>query len=345
MANASTDSLATCAVSVIIPMYNAEEFIAECFDSLLAQTFKNYEVILVDDASTDNSCKIVKSYIKKFSGRLNIFHTEKNSGSASVPRNKGLMLSRGEYVLFVDADDKIAPNALEEMYNYAKEYNVDIVNCTKMYKMNEDCSGIKIVNLNDTDELLVETDMAWRVENLLKNKFGWEIWLRLVRRDFLIENELFFLADVDYGDDRIWQHGLLFRAKKILHLPRAYYFYRQTKNSIRRKKRNSLQMVNSRLRAVINGLRWIDDIMEKTPFFKEEPQLRHKVLDYFTRKFYNEIFKYSLKTSQSEIYESLKQEFGKDFGEHDILIPALCTFVNTNQKKIEKLKEKLEKNK
>ena len=107
-------------VSVIVPLYNAEKYIAECLESLLAQTFKNFEVIVVDDCSTDSSCAIVESYRERFGGRLTLSHTKKNSGNPAVPRNKGLMLSRGEYIYHVDNDDVIIQTALEEMYSLAK---------------------------------------------------------------------------------------------------------------------------------------------------------------------------------------------------------------------------------
>ncbi|MBR4904403.1 MAG: glycosyltransferase [Selenomonadaceae bacterium] len=328
-------------ISVIIPMYNAEKYLGECFDSLLAQTFKNFEIVLIDDCSTDKSRKIAESYIEKFDGRLKIYDSEKNSG-AGAARNKGLMLSQGEYVFFMDADDTIAPNALEEMYSLAKKSDVDVVNCTKGYKMNAEGTEVTPINLNDPNsEFLVEEDMSWRIQNLLKNNFGWNVWIKLSRRDFLIDNKIFFPEDIEYAEDQVWTHGILFCAKKILHLPRPYYSYRQSENSIVRKKRNALQIVNVRLRVIINGLKWIDDMMEKNKFFQLNPQLRHKVLDHFTRRFYNGLLKHTGKTTQTDIYDSLKKEFGKDFGEYDVLIPALCTLVNTNQKKIEELKKKL----
>lgn len=88
----------TYAVSVIIPLYNAEKYVGECLDSLLEQTFQDFEVIVVDDCSTDNSAKIVESYAPKFNGRFMFTILEKNSGSGALPRNKGLLLSRGEYI-------------------------------------------------------------------------------------------------------------------------------------------------------------------------------------------------------------------------------------------------------
>ena len=101
------------AVSVIIPLYNAERYISECLDSVLNQTFDNYEVIVVDDCSTDNSVAIVESYAEKFGGRLILSRMDKNSGSGGLPRNKGIMLSRGEYIQFLDADDMLTNTALE----------------------------------------------------------------------------------------------------------------------------------------------------------------------------------------------------------------------------------------
>ena len=83
--------------------------------------------------------------------------------------------------------------------------------------------------------------------------------------------------------------------------------------------------------------------MENVEFFQKNPLLRHKVLDHFTRRFYNSFFKRSLNCSPSEIYYSIQQEFGKDFGDYEFLIPMLCTFANANQKKIEDLKQKLQK--
>lgn len=87
-------------------MYNAEKYIAECLESVLTQTLQDFEVILVNDCSTDNSRPIAESYLEKFDGRLKIYDNEKNSRAAAT-RNKGLRLAGGEYVFFFDADDMI----------------------------------------------------------------------------------------------------------------------------------------------------------------------------------------------------------------------------------------------
>jgi len=330
------------AISVIIPMYNSENYLGECLDSLLSQTFQDFEVIVINDCSTDNSRQIAETYLEKFSGRLKIFDNEKNFG-AGASRNNGLRLSSGEYVFFLDADDKITPNAFKEMYDLANNYDVDVVNCTKFYRVNEGDKEFKMIDINEAiDKEIVEEDILFRMDNLLRNKIGWRVWLRLSRRDFLLENEIFFAEDIEYAEDQVWTHGLIFCAKKIVHIPRAYYFYRIHKDSIVWKKRDSLQIINVRLRVVINGLKWIEGIMGKVEFFQQNPKLRQKVLDRFTQRFFGSFFNRSLKLQQSEIYESIKQEFGKDFGDYDVLISTLLTLVNANQKRIEDLKKILE---
>ena len=124
------------AVSIIVPMYNVEKFIAECLDSILAQTFKDYELLVVDDCSTDKSCSIVESYIPKFEGRLNLIKSEKNSGGCpGTPRNIAIDIAHGEYIMFVDSDDVITPTALEELYPIAKNFDADLLQCEKYFEV------------------------------------------------------------------------------------------------------------------------------------------------------------------------------------------------------------------
>lgn len=116
------------AISVIIPIYNVAEYIGECLDSLLIQTFQDFEVIIVDDCSTDNSVEIVESYAPKFNGRLQLTKTKTNSGGGGyVPRNIGFKLARGNYVYFADADDFLLGTALETLYTTARKHSVEVV--------------------------------------------------------------------------------------------------------------------------------------------------------------------------------------------------------------------------
>ena len=114
-------------ISVIISLYNYEKYIGECLESLLGQTFQSFEIIVVDDCSTDNSIAIIKSYFSKFNGRLRLTKTKVNTGGGGEPRNLGFRFSIGKYVFFMDADDALVKTGLEEMYTLAEKYDADVV--------------------------------------------------------------------------------------------------------------------------------------------------------------------------------------------------------------------------
>ena len=113
-------------VSVIIPVYNGELYLRECLDSVCAQTLKDIEIICVDDGSTDSSYDILQEYAEK-DGRVSVYHQENQY--VGIARNNGLEHSDGEYVAFWDCDDTFEPDALECMYNRAKEVDADICQC------------------------------------------------------------------------------------------------------------------------------------------------------------------------------------------------------------------------
>ena len=109
------------AISVIIPMYNAEKYIGECLDSILAQTFQDFEVIIADNCSTDNSTKVVERYLKKRS-QIQLVRTKFHADGAGIPRKTAIGLSRGEYIFFMDSDDAIVEDALEKIYTTALKF-------------------------------------------------------------------------------------------------------------------------------------------------------------------------------------------------------------------------------
>ena len=171
-------------VSVIIPVYNVEEYLRECLDSVVNQTLKEIEIICVDDGSTDNSLEILKEYTKK-DNRITVI-TQQNL-HAGVARNAGLAVARGEYLSFLDSDDFFELNMLEDMYNKGKNENIDIIICgndlfdtkEKTYKkqiINPKWIN-KIVNFEDLkDELFIVTrPIAWN---------------KIIKRKLIVENKL-----------------------------------------------------------------------------------------------------------------------------------------------------------
>ena len=323
------------AVSVIIPLYNAEKYIGELLESILAQTFQNFEVIVVNNCSTDSSCAVVESYAEKFSGRLALSHMEYNTGNGGLPRNKGMMLSRGEYIFLMDADDLITKTALEERYTLAKEYDADVVYCEDNYRMQADGSGIhkEIAKRDDLVEIpTFETNnLAERVKRILQGKYGVMPWRKLVRRSLIFEYEIFF-PHVTISEDDICTYGLVFYAKKFLRVPNLTYYRRLSENSIMRKKKTPQQTVNFWLNPILLGLKALDKFTSRHEFFKNNPQYRYAVLENFVNGKFGCILNDSFKIQPFEVYDTIKREFGEKFGENDVLISMLCTAVNTQQK-------------
>ncbi len=233
------------AISVVIPMYNAEKYIGECLDSLLNQSFQDFEVIVVDDCSTDSSVEIVKNYAEKFGWRLKLSQTKTNSGGGGyVPRNIGLGLSCGEYVYFMDADDFIMKTALEELFTAAKEYDADVVYTGSCYfhrgandnKLERDREGQILIQKGLADKPTLTIDDPNRnLQRLLMEGNRREPWSKFIQRKFLIENEIVFPKIIS-GGDFIW----LCCSKRFLRIPNAIYFWRDNSpESITRKKKST----------------------------------------------------------------------------------------------------------
>ena len=134
-------------ISVVIPVYNVEPFIKQCLDSLINQTLKEIEIILVDDCSTDSSGEICDEYAAK-DNRVVVIHNKKNIRQG-LSRNKGIEIAKGEYIGFVDPDDWVDLDFFEKLYNTAKKNNSDIVK-TEPIRVNSDGSQELNTSLNKT---------------------------------------------------------------------------------------------------------------------------------------------------------------------------------------------------
>ena len=320
------------AVSVIIPLYNAEKFIGECLDSLLAQTFQDFEVIVVDDCSTDAGRQIAESYLEKFGGRLSIYNNHKNFGP-SVTRNKGLQISRGEYVFFFDADDLLMLNGLEKMYEAAKKFDADVLNLTGCYVLSNDGQNVTLQPPKKiaVDEPLIDVDKEWRIKNLIQNNFRWAPWRKFTRRNFLIENELFFPEKIRRAEDTMWTHAVWFFAEKIVHIPLAIYFHRK---ALPGKHKGLNNQIKVRVGSIVHSVEWIKKFMDKSPFFEANPQYRYPMMKHIAERFFIIILKLTPKVSSAELYDLLKEEFenNSDVYNPADVVPILFTLLIEYQK-------------
>ena len=214
-------------ISIIVPLYNAEKYIETCINSILTQTFQNFEVIVVDDCSTDRSLEIVRNYQDP---RIKIIHQFTNSGESSS-RNLGLANARGKYVYFMDDDDAILENNLENFYRAAEESNADVVHMNSWLEiadedfLSESCAcGIK--HSSNTAPRFLQADIETRLQNEFLNAgVSNTPWTKFSRRDFLIESGLHF-PNTSRNGDFLHLFGELCFARKIQVINACGYLYR-----------------------------------------------------------------------------------------------------------------------
>lgn len=205
-------------ISVIVPMFNTEEFIQETIDSLLGQTLQDIEIILIDDYSTDATYELVLPYTFHYS-HIVLLRQKENRG-VSAARNAGLAVARGEFIFFLDSDDTIPSYSLEMMYKAAVKHRADIV--TGVYER-FDKSSKSISNIfNIYPELKNEGNISlYEVPGLLYSVYSCG---KLFKRDMLLEAS--FLETVNYGEDQIFTIEAFFKSNRIYNLSSIIYNYR-----------------------------------------------------------------------------------------------------------------------
>lgn len=185
-------------ISVIIPVYNGEKYIKKCLMSVMNQTYRNIEIVVVDDGSFDESCKIINEMMQTDS-RIKLIK-KKNEGVA-VARNIGMEVSTGDYVMFVDADDYIDEDYLQKMYSEIKKYNVDMV-CSGYCEYNNDGLYKNVVlnkeELNGCSECY---EYFWKSKNIVEEFSGAVVWGKLYKKEILRDTIFEKLA---YGEDTLF---------------------------------------------------------------------------------------------------------------------------------------------
>ena len=271
-------------------MYNSEQYIGECLESILAQTFDDYEVIVVDDCSKDNSCKIVELYIPKFGNRLRLIRSEKNSGGAGTPRNIGIRTAIGDYFFFMDSDDVILPDAFETFYSVAQKFNADVVHYEKWYvtanKYLPDNANDLILNPNLKMDYvqkptLKSADLAERVTDFCASKFWWAPWCHLIRRNLIAKNALKF-SNLSIADDMVFSFCVMILAKRIVHIPGAFYIWRTIEESNSRPSTDVEKTIHKRVGDIFKGIEILDKFMSDIEFFKNFPQHKYNMFNFFT---------------------------------------------------------------
>lgn len=203
-------------VSVIVPIYNVEKYIGKCILSIIEQTYKNTEIILVDDGSLDDSGNIADEYATR-DNRIKVLH--KTNAGVSAARNSGLDAATGDFVCFSDGDDYVMPNYVEHLLKLCLTYHADVAYTVDMYTTfhNEHIANnqVKVITPEDA------------TENILCYKVPIGVYSKLFNREFLVKNNIRFLEDVYIGEGFNFNTACFQRANKVVMSNERIYFYRR----------------------------------------------------------------------------------------------------------------------
>ena len=206
-------------ISIIIPAYNAEKYIEECVNSTISQTYKNIEIIVVNDGSTDQTADIISALAKK-DNRIKLFN--KTNGGVSSARNYGIEKSRGEYIFFIDSDDFIDPNCVEYYYSLVKKFNaeISIVPMPKKIKTGEN----NVATTENLPEKVISGKQAFL--DMLYYKIVISSWGKMFSRKLIEENHIRFNEKLAYGEGFSFSLECFQAAKKVTIGSKQVYNYR-----------------------------------------------------------------------------------------------------------------------
>ena len=306
--------------SIIVPVYNVEKYLAECVESVLAQTYKNFEIVLVDDGSTDRSHEICKQYVFKFPERINlIFEKSDKPGlignfglsharnfGVSHARNFGVSHARGEYIIFLDSDDvwldsRFLERIEKQILNNSKLECIAIESCTFFDKTSIENKNV----IFSYPESLINPVVCLQGKDFLKvclekdASYPWYAWMYVFKRSFWLENGFIFPEGRTYEDVNLI-YKVLLKVKAMIVFPYIVYGYRIRRESIT--STPSLKNLENFLYAIksnINDLNIRKDI---------DSDLRRKLCNNFARGYFTVVIQSDLTGQQKELNQLLLKD-------------------------------------
>lgn len=222
-------------ISVVVPVYNAKEYLRECLDSIITQRgFEQVELILVDDGSTDVSGAVCSMYSERFPNV--IYYRQENAG-VSAARNKGIELSRGEYIFFVDSDDFLFGYALKSITDVIKKDSPDMIFFSYKYEYTD--AFLQLDFPFEKDEILdkkyINTVLA---DFMLSDSSFNSVWSKAFRKDIIAANGISFCEGLKYGEDKRFVLDFMEKAETAFYLDKTVYFYRYVESGAIQKPRD-----------------------------------------------------------------------------------------------------------
>lgn len=218
-------------VSIVIPAYKAEKYIDRCLNSLACQTYKNIEIIIVNDGSPDNTGKMLDDWAKK-DNRIKVIH--KQNGGVSSARNEGLKAVSGKYTCFVDIDDEVKPDYVNLLYKAITEYNTDVAMCSLLAERKK---GLFLIEgMSETKNFDIHNKLD-EFANVLINGVFMPPYCKLYKTEKISEG---FPEYTNYGEDEIFNLQYFSKIKNIVVIPEALYVYYLNDASLCRQKNTLL---------------------------------------------------------------------------------------------------------
>jgi len=277
-------------ISIIVPVYNVSKYLKKCIESLINQSYKNVEIILVDDGSNDGSGKICDKY-KNDDNRIVVIH-KKNNGVSSA-RNCGIDAANGKFVCFVDGDDYVMSDYVEYLYNLINKNNAEISITTEMFG-NFDNNQTKKV-----------TEKIWNNENaceaILCYKVPIGVYCKLFNREFLMKNKIRFFEDIFMGEGFNFNISAFQNADKVVAGNKKVYFYRRD-NSTSATTKFSIKKCENSLYAM--------DKMKKNMILKSNRI--EKAWKYAKWRTYSDAYDYMVLGDGIRENKELYKEYGKN---------------------------------
>ena len=284
-------------VSIIVPAYNVEKYLRRCIDSILTQTFTDFELLLVDDGSTDSSGKICDEYKDK-DDRIRVFHKE--NGGVSSARNLGIENARGEWVTFCDSDDFVSDSYLQDLCGWCEttDFIVSVYSnskekstINKSFYIKESCLGNYIENIKD--------NLTWSVP-----------WGKIYKRDIIENFNIRFERGIQSGEDSIFVLEYIKSVKNVTIIPFCGYYYAEN-NGLSKQELN-LKEIDEVLNKLINNLECLEE--------KFDIRLKRWKINFI----WNFITKYKIPKSFCVLYDDVKKISKKHYM---ILIVNDCEYV------------------
>lgn len=206
-------------ISIIIPCYNCENFIQKTIESLNQQTIKDFEVIIINDGSTDNSLLKIKKLLSNSKLDYNILN--QNNAGVSIARNIGIEKAKGKYIYFLDSDDYIESNWCEKLDSIINSYDLDMI----FFNYNVIIGEKRKVNTNLYDDYYKVKDSSNVIKEVLSKKFNYHICATIIKKEIIINNLLTFTPNSKYGEDHEFLIKALSKSKNVMIIPDSLFNY------------------------------------------------------------------------------------------------------------------------